>query len=549
MLRRLLLLHPSRLEGENRGVYEQHVASMQALLGDADGWQVHALDLSHPSFPHAALAAELVIVHMLAAPEVEAVIRLRRARNLATIFEISDNFLDLGDWLPPRHALRNPLVRQRVVYHASIADAVQVYAPGLAELCGHVNERVVLLDPYVPLHARAAECSRQSAVGSRLEQSLLLLPTADCQLPTGDGFVVGWGGTTSHEDDLALIAPVIAEFCRRHDDVTFAFIGNRGMGERLFGEIPPRQLRMREFSDYASYLDFVRTWDVGLAPMRGSGFNAGRTDTKVATYAACGVAPVLEECEVYRTHAAHALLYRGAEGLAEALESLYEDRARADEIASRARAWAERERGPERLRAQRIAAYEPLAMECGGEPPLSDSHADTDWRADTKAEACLRTPYDVDALRALVHDHPDYAQARLALADALRAAGDEYGALDVLDKHPFPPVLAGLAAERQHALAQRVRPERADDYASRVDSPVARVRLAHRGGDQRAFLRALLEEQPFDYFALSTILRELLAGDRDTDEVRQLCARACLIAPELVPPELRPPSLARFLPA
>lgn len=512
MLRRLLLLHPSRLEGENRGVYEQHVASMHSLLDAAPGWQVHALDLNHPSFPHAALAAELVVVHMLAAPEIEAVIRLRRARNLATIFEVSDNFLDLGNWLPARHALRNPLVRQRIVYHAFIADAVQVYGPGLAELCRHVNERVLQLDPYVPLHARG-ECR--------------------------DGFVVGWGGTTSHEDDLAPIAPAIAELCRRHDDVTFAFIGNRAMGERLFGEIPPRQLRMREFSDYRSYLEFVRTWHVGLGPMRGSGFNAGRTDTKVATYAACGVAPVLEECDVYRPHAAHALLYRGAGELGEVLESLYQDRLRVEEIASRARAWAERERGPERLRAQRIAAYEPLIPRATGQALTIEA----------KAEAGLRIPYDVDALRAVVHEYPDYAQARLALADVLRAAGDERGALDVLDAQPFPPVLAGLAAERQHALAQRVRPDRAGHYASRVDSPAARVRIAHRGSDHRVFLRALLEQQPFDYFALSTRLRELLAGDRDTDELRELCVRACLIAPELVPAELRPPSLARFLPA
>jgi len=509
MLRRLLLLHPSHLEGENRGVYEQHVSSMRALLGPSREWQVYALDLNHPSFPHAALAAELVIVHMLAAPEIEAVIRLRRAQGLATIFEISDNFLDLGNWLPARHALRNPLVRQRIVYHASIADAVQVYAPGLAELCGHVHERVLQIDPYVPLQTR----------GER-----------------GDGFVIGWGGTTSHEHDLAPIAPVIAELCRRHEDVTFAFIGNRAMGERLFREIPPRQLRMREFGDTASYLDFVRTWHVGLAPMRGSAFNAGRTDTKLATYAACAVAPVLEECDVYRPHAAHALLYQGAGGLRDVLEWLHEDRARVDDVAARARAWAERERGPERLRAQRVAAYEPLVLRETGEALTIDDPAP-------------ELTGGVEALRALVREHPHYAQARLGLADALRAAGDEHGALDVLDAHPFPPVLAGLAAERQHALSQRVRPESAGDYASRVDSPVTRVRLAHRGSERRAFLRALLEQQPFDYIALSTVLRELLARDGDSEELRKLCVRACLIAPELVPAELRPLSLARFLPA
>ncbi len=119
----------------------------------------------------------------------------------------------------------------------------------------------------------------------------------------------------------------------------------------------------------------------------------------------------------------------------------------------------------------------------------------------------------------------------------------------MLDAGPFPPVLAGLAAERQHALAQRVRPDRASGYAARVDSPVTRVRLDHQGSERRAFLRELLAQQPFDYFALSTRIRELLTGDRDGKELRELCLRACLVAPELVPGELRPPSLIRFLPA
>lgn len=509
MLRRLLLIHPSRLDGENRGVYEQHVSTMRTLLDEAPGWQVHALDLAHPSFPGAALAAELVVVHMLAAPEVEAVIRLRRARGLATLFEISDNFLALGGWLPAGHAMRSPLVRQRIVYHASIADAVQVYAPGLAELCAHVQPRIVQLDPYVPLHD-----SRER----------------------GEGFVIGWGGTTSHEDDLARIAPVIADLCRQHDDVTFAFIGNAEMGRRLFGGIPPEQLSMRGFTDYGSYLDFVRSWTVGLAPMRNSGFNAGRSDTKFATYAACGIAPVLEDCDVYRQHAAHALLYRSAEDLRTILESLYENRTAVEDLAVRARAWAEHERGPERLRAQRMAAYEPFAPRETGEPLTIEGDA----------PALIG---DIDALRELVRERPRYAQARLALAEALRASGDAHGALEVLDQGAFPEVLSGLAAERQYALAQQVRPDRSDDYASRIDSPIARLRLEHRGADHRVFLRALLEEQPYDYIALATLLRDLLARDRDSDEVRDLCARACLVAPELVPPDLRPPTLVRFLPA
>jgi hypothetical protein len=510
MPRRLLLVHPSRLDGENRGIYEQHVVSMHVLLGGSPDWEVHALDVNHPSFPDAALAAELVVLHMLAAPEIEAVIHLRRARRLPTIFEISDNFLDVGGWLPARHALRNPLVRQRIAYHAALADAVQVYAPGLAALCRHLHDRVVQLDPYVPLEEHA--------------------------VARGEGIVIGWGGSTSHEDDLTRVAPIIEALCRRRNDVVFAFMGNEAMGERLFGRMPVRQRRMRPFGDLASYLAFVRGWHIGLAPLRHSAFNACRTDTKIATYAACGVAPVAEASEAYGGHGDHALLYRGLDGLREALEWLCDDRSRIDALAGRARAWVTRERHPDRLRAQRVDAYEPFISRQTGEPLAM------------AADAPALTG-DVDALRATVRAHPSYAQARLALADALRTHGDEHGALAVLDARPFPAVFASVAAERQHALARRIRPERAEAYAAQVESPVARLRLEHRGGERGAFLRSLLERQPFDYFALSTRLRELLAGDRDADELRDVCRRACLVAPELVPADLRPPSLTRFLPA
>jgi hypothetical protein len=608
MPRRLLLIHPSRLEGENRGVYEQHVVSMQALLGDSHEWEVHALDLRHPSFPDAALAAELVIVHMLSAPEIEAVIRLRRARGLSTIFEISDNFLDMGGWLPARHALRNPLVRQRIVYHASIADAVQVYSPGLAALSRHLHDRVIELEPYVPLH----DADRAVARDERDEHDDRRRRDERGSRANGGGgdgherIVIGWGGSTSHEEDLAPVAPLIEDLCRRRDDVVFAFMGNLAMGERLFGGVPARQRRMREFGDFTAYLDFVRTWHIGLAPLRDSAFNACRTDTKLAIYAACGVAPVAEECDAYRRHGDHALLYRDAEGLREALDWLCDDRSRIDRLAERARKWAKRERQPERLRAQRISAYEPFIHRETGEPLHRRSTSCCDACRDTcrskatiAAEVPLSVPVplgvgaktatgiaavaachaaieaegvcvegvcagqvagddppaltgDIDTLRAIVRDHPEYAQARLTLADVLGAAGDERGALDaldVLDAGAFPPVLASLAAERQHALARRVRPERAGDYAARVDSPVARVRLDHGRSEPRAFLRKLLAQQPFDYLALSTRINELLAGDRDAEELRELCLRACLVAPELVPVDLRPSSLTRFLPA
>ena len=62
-------------------------------------------------------------------------------------------------------------------------------------------------------------------------------------------------------------------------------------------------------------------------------------------------------------------------------------------------------------------------------------------------------------------------------------------------------------------------------------------------------LRVALERQPYDYLALATMIRELLANDPSSPDLPELCLRACLIAPEIVPVEHRPASLTRFLPA
>lgn len=486
--RRLLLLHPDRLQGETHGVYIQHVASMQWLLREEDGWDVVAMDMLHPDVDSVARTSDLAIVHMLGIGEIESLIRLRRERGLRTLFEISDNFLDLGDWLPKKHSLRNPLVRQQILFHASIADGVQVYSEGLAELFRHVHEHVIVLDPYVPLARR---------------------------IPSEGPFVFGWGGTTSHGEDLARVAPAIVAFCRRHPDAVFAYMGDGALFARLFSEIPPAQTRVRQFGPYAEYLEFVSTLDVGLAPLGASAFNACRTDTKFATYAARGVAAVLEDADVYRVHADRAVLFRSAAELDAALESLYADPAHRARLADRAYAWAARERSAERLRAQRIAAYEPLLPREPLEHPPVDAPRTLDMT-------------DVAALETTVAEHPRYDPARLALCRWYESRGEHARALELLEGVEIRPLFADVAAALRTRLARRIRP----------GETVARESF-----------QAMLQRQPYDYLALANRIRELQAQDPTSPELPELFLRTCLIAPELVPAEHRPPGLARYLPA
>lgn len=521
MTRRILIVHPSRLRGENHGVFIQHVVSLQWLLTEERGWSVAALDPFHPAFPEAALASDIVVVHMLPHREIEAMIRLRREQALPTIFEFSDNFLGLGEWLPRTHLLRSPLVRQRLLYHASLSDAVQVYAPGLRALFERVNPRVALFDPYVPIVEAAPR--------------------------KPGGFVFGWGGTTSHERDLERVAPAIIHFCARHRDVVFAYMGDEAMFRRQFGALPPEQARLSPFGAFDAYLEFVRGLHVGIAPATASAFNAGRSDTKLLSYASSMVAPVLENVPPYDAHAGHALLFGNADELLAALEQLYRDHSLVTELASRALAWAREERGAGRLASQRDGFYRTLLRP---EPVAPFEIAPAPPEADELANLGKRKPEDALAsARAIAAAHPAYAQARWAIVSALDALGRGDELLAELDRFDWPLLYGDGVAELRARAIMASRPADAETYIERIRSPSTRLRLrARRDRDRSAFFREVIREQPYDYFALSAIIHALEREDPSSSELEPLYERACLLAPETVPAERRPASLAQFLP-
>jgi hypothetical protein len=306
---RVLLLHTGLTRGENHGVFVRHIEPLRWLFADDPEWNIVAIDTLHPSFPDAALTADLVIIAMTAMPEIESVIRLRRDNDLPTIFEITDNFLGVGDWVSRANPLHSPLVRQNILFYAAECDAVHVYAPAQAELVRTVNPRTAVLHPYVPI----------------------------AELPEKpEGFVFGWGGTRSHREDLVPIAPVIRDFCSRHRDAIFAFMGDQGLFDELFAEIPEHQTRRRPYGTFEQYLEFVRGLHVGLAPLGPSPFNAGRGDTKFGIYAACGAAALLQDAPVYRPHAARARLFATPEDLRRHLDEAYGDREALTAMARRA---------------------------------------------------------------------------------------------------------------------------------------------------------------------------------------------------------------------
>jgi hypothetical protein len=530
---RLAVIHPRDLIGENEGLYGLHVRSLVELL-EPLGWRVEPYSVLDPRFSAAALAADVTVLQMLGEPEAEAVILRRRALGRPTVYEITDNVLGVGDWLPGSHPTRSPLVRQSFLYHAHLADSLQMLVPALAELFATVNPRRILLSPHTPY--------------------------PDEVPPKPPGFVVGWAGSRSHSASLGAAAPAVVELCRRHPEATFAFMGDRAVFDEHFSGVPPQQRQLHPFSERDTHLRFVGGLHVGIAPMAPSAFNAARSDTRVGTYAGHGVAAVLEDAPAHRPHHDHARIYRTTDELLGVLDELFHDRAQLEALARAGREWIERERSPAALGAERDGAYRSLLGEAAGasrnggaaDPrngPPERSPVDADRLAALLADASRLAPERALAIsRDLAADQPAYDQAHLTAARCLERLGRHDEALAYAEGVDPSPVYADLFAELRARVAARARPADRDRHLAAIESPFRRARLAgFATPDERS--AAVLAHNPYDHFALASTIKRIERATPDAPELGPLYERLCMVAPEDVRAARRPARLAPFLPA
>jgi hypothetical protein len=528
---RLVVAHPRDLVGENAGLYGLHVTSLVELLGPL-GWRVEPLTVLDPRFPAAALSADVTILQMLGEPEAEAVILRRRDMGLPTVYEVTDNVLGVGDWLPGTHPIRSPLARQGLLYHAHLADSTQMLVPALAELFSTVNPRQILLSPRTPFPDE--------------------LP------PKPDGFVFGWSGSRSHSASLAAAAPAVVELCRRHSGATFAFMGDRSVFDEHFGAIAPEQRQLHPFGEWEEQLRFVGGLHVGIAPMVPSPFNATRSDTRVGLYAGHGVAAVLQDAPPHRSHRGHARIYRTAAELLDVLEELFQDRGQVEALARAGRDWMERERSAAALGAERDRAYrELLAQSPNGRParrPAGPVPAEVPaaQAADLSArlhDAHRQEPEDALAVcRELVARHPAYDQAHLLALSCLERLRRHEELLAYAGGVEPSPIYSDLFAEASARAAARVRPADRARHVEALRSPFRRARLGEYAAAAEQS-RAVLEHNPYDHFALASTIRRIEREHEDAPELAELYERLCMVAAETVPPGRRPDRLAPFLPA
>lgn len=264
--------------------------------------------------PAEAVGCKVIIGQRLDKPKALPIWRRLRASH-RLVYETDDDWFSV----PPerfRYSYGRDVFLDSVTHAAQIADIVTVSTAPLAEVMaretGHRDIRVV---------------------PNRIPAALLDLERARNRRR----LVVGWAGGATHEPDLALAAPALRDFLARDKHAELHL-----MGCDFRQAIGCPQARFTDWSPADAGLGYYRgiDFDVGLAPLTGTVFDASKSAIKALEYMALGIPVLASDCEAYRPVVADGVngyLIRRRADWGRRLRELASDDAMRGEMAAKAR--------------------------------------------------------------------------------------------------------------------------------------------------------------------------------------------------------------------
>lgn len=268
----LFIVHATAPQEPDTGDFQHRVFGPDAALGALPG--VMTVSCTTITRHRARLfdEADVLVLQMMADPDLIVTARRRAARGQVTVFEISDNFFEFQPTNPMRPFYEDPDNRSTIIQLARVCDALQFSTKELNRRFGFLNPRHDVFE------------NQLASVG----------PAEKTESP----IVVGWGGSAGHHEDMTDIAPVLTAWLNSRDEVFLAVMGSRDVFD-MFSGVPASRKRFVPHGSMREYFEFIESLHIGLAPMRKDPFNECRSDGKFIEYASRGVVPVCRRLAPY----------------------------------------------------------------------------------------------------------------------------------------------------------------------------------------------------------------------------------------------------------
>lgn len=252
--------------------------------------------------------------------------RLRRARG-RLVFDIDDALHLIGPDHPD-HADFAPRLRAMACIAAE-ADEIWTATEPLAQHYRQFGRPVSV---------------RRNRLDPRLWREALARPPMTPR--TSGPLQLLYMGTTSHDADLAPVIEALDEL-EGQEPGRFALTligGQRQPPSRAWLRVLSPPKTQRAYPRFVRWLSRQRAEDggdfeIGLAPLADTPFNAGKSDLKILDYAALGLAPMISVVPAFAGHAGRRVLTVADGEWRQALESAQRNRAGLGLAASQAREW------------------------------------------------------------------------------------------------------------------------------------------------------------------------------------------------------------------
>jgi glycosyltransferase involved in cell wall biosynthesis len=233
--------------------------------------------------------------------------RSLKGKGIPYIYMMDDD-LDLIDPETPLGAMLMAIdARNNIATLAELASAVVVFSEALRDKFFRYNsETSILVAP--------------SGLLRSLKRSAPPCPSPELRM--------GFAGGTVHADNLSMVENVIGDLLEANPALVFETIGQQSPG--LAGHPRYRHFPfVHDGIDAFFQLLHSRTWDIGLAPLRDTAFNAAKTDNKYRTYASAGIPAVYSKVAPFnlsvRDRETGLLVDNNAEAWRNAIELLLTD--------------------------------------------------------------------------------------------------------------------------------------------------------------------------------------------------------------------------------
>jgi glycosyltransferase involved in cell wall biosynthesis len=235
------------------------------------GYEVH---LDNNVRPDDAENYDVIVVQSPSEPQHLELIERGNEAGVLTVAEMDDDVWAIGPAHPGLAYWGRPDMRRNARVCIERSQLVTTPSIALAEKLRAMNPRVTVIPNVLPVEG---------------------WEYPEPKVQREDKVVLGWAGSTSHIGDVRMIDDVVQQLLERYPYAEMAFAGGPPEPELT----PHPRIRRLPATDIQHYPKLLEEFDIGLAPLADTAFNASKSDLKFVEYSMLGIPSVVSKLEPF----------------------------------------------------------------------------------------------------------------------------------------------------------------------------------------------------------------------------------------------------------